>query len=191
MLYGFCATLLGQLLNDKSEEMSSDQLQNLLVEQKKRNSNKALQTANRAKPENVLPSLPENVTRVYTKQHKASGFEASYAGPFEIVEKISKSTIKIQVGLKANGEPIYELRHLNDVKLEHPNSLVAPAIRPRKGRPLKKPATNKENESSETTHAEPSAWSASENDLKNINAAISFKQNNELSPEEIVRQRMY
>ena len=41
------------------------------------------------------------------------------------------------VGLFKNGEKRYEIRHLNDLKLAHPDSLASPAQRPALGRPSK------------------------------------------------------
>ena len=41
------------------------------------------------------------------------------------------------VGSYKNGERRFEIRHLNDVKIAHPDSLAAPVERPKLGRPAK------------------------------------------------------
>ena len=86
-----------------------------------------------------ISGIPDDVTHVYTRQHKALGLQSPYAGPFKIEQRLSRSTIKICVGNKVSGEPIYEVRHLNDIKICDPNSYVSPATRPKKGRPSKVP----------------------------------------------------
>ena len=43
--------------------------------------------------------------------------------------------VKIEVRTYKDGTKRYEYRHLNDLKLAHPESLAAPAVRPKLGRP--------------------------------------------------------
>ena len=94
-----------------------------------------LQTSSHRTPNKPLPDLPDNITKVYTKQHKTLGLEPSYEGPFTVHSRPSKSTFKIIVGLYRNGEPRYEIRHANDLKIAHESSMAAPASRPALGRP--------------------------------------------------------
>ena len=84
-----------------------------------------------------LPDIPDNVTHVYTRQHKAVGLQAPYEGPFRIESRPSKSTVKLEVGNYKSGEKRYEIRHFNDLKIAHLDSLAAPAQRPKLGRPTK------------------------------------------------------
>ena len=58
-----------------------------------------------------------------------------YEGPFLVVGRPSRSTIKIEVGQFKSGEKRYEIRHINDIKAAHPQSMAAPAQRPVLGRP--------------------------------------------------------
>ena len=132
MLYGFCGKIPGQLLRNPEEV--EENLQQVLSDQRKRNSTAPIQPSNHSGQQKQLKALPPNITSVYTRQHKALGLQPSYSGPFELEERLSNSTIKIRVGQKNNGEPIYEVRHLNDIKLPHPESMIAPASRPRRGR---------------------------------------------------------
>ena len=74
------------------------------------------------------------MTHVYTKEHQTTGLQTAFQGPFPLVEQLSRSTVKIEVGIFKNGEKRYEVRHLNDLKYAHPESLAAPAMRPALGR---------------------------------------------------------
>ena len=145
MLCGFCPVLPGQILNAATHEESFTQLQNLLIAQQKRNSLPAVQPSAHTPKETPLAHLPPEITHVYTKQHKALGLQPSFAGPFPLVERLSRSTIEIKVGHKINGEPIFEVRHLNDLKLANPESHIADATRAKRGRPKKQtPAISEE-----------------------------------------------
>ena len=135
MLFGFCGKLPGQLLNEVDQPPSQTELQELLLTQRKRNNRSAIQTSNHATPEKPLPSIPPNITHVYTRQHKATGLQSPFSGPFFIEERLSNSTFKIRVGYNVKGDPLYEVRHLNDLKLAHPGSNTAEASRPKRGRP--------------------------------------------------------
>ena len=91
------------------------------------------------KPNQVdIPEPPMSVTHVYTRQHNKVGLEATYAGPFEIEERPSRSTVKIKVGLTPKGEPRYELRHWKDLRIAHMRPGTEVASRPKRGRPAKK-----------------------------------------------------
>ena len=150
-----------------------------MLAQQKRVSTPAVQPSAHTKQNHVLPNLPPNTTHVYTKQHKALGFQPSFAGPFPIIQKLSRSTVKIKVGNKVNGEPIYEVRHLNDLKAADPDSHVSEATRAKRGRPKTTAEPTDETKkliaSIDFSKPPPSlkAWSASQEDLENINAKIN------------------
>ena len=86
----------------------------------------------------VVPEPPPDITHVYARQHKAQGLEAPYNGPFPVVSRPSRSTVQIQVGLSAKGEPRYETRSWRDLKVASKDPEAKDAERPRKGRPKKK-----------------------------------------------------
>ena len=187
MLYGFSPLLPGQILNPNDEQESVQQLQALLETQQKRVSLPAIQPSAHNTPKQ-FPDVPKDCTHVYTKQHKALGLQASFAGPFPIVEWVSKSTVKIKVGQRANGDPTFEIRHLNDLKFAHPNSHTSDATRVNRGRPKKNVEStstwtdpeiaNSDNEpliaaidfSRPPPNLKP--WSATQEEIKNLNAAI-------------------
>ena len=136
LTFGMNVRIPGQILRDPGEEMPSEiQLQNLLNSVKMRTNNPPIPTSNHCVKEKPLPGLPEGTTHVYTKQHKTQGLQCPYEGPFKIVSRPSRSTVKLEVGVFKSGEKRYEIRHLNDLKAAHPDSLAKPVQRPTLGRP--------------------------------------------------------
>ena len=47
--------------------------------------------------------------------------------------------VQLEVGVYKDGTKRFELRHLNDLRLAHPDSMAAPAHRPKLGRPTTRP----------------------------------------------------
>ena len=141
LTHGINVKIPGQLLNDP-EDQSAEELRDLLSSVRRRTNNSAVQPSRHSPPEKKLPGVPPDVTSVYTKQHQTTGLEPPYEGPFVIADRLTNSTLKIEVGEYKNGEKRYEIRHINDLKFPHPNSLVAPARRPALGRPSRTSVTN-------------------------------------------------
>ena len=137
LAFGTGLQIPGQLLVDPDQVPSAESLQNLLHSVKLKTSNPAVQPSRHCKAEKPLPDIPSDVTHVYTRQHKTTGLQVPYEGPFKIDSRPSRSTLKLEVGLYSNGEKRFEIRHLNDVRLAHPDSLTAPASRPKLGRPAR------------------------------------------------------
>ena len=107
----------------------------MLNEIRTKTANSAVQPSNHSKKTVITKDLPENITHVYTRQHQTTGLDAPYEGPFPVASRVSRSVIKIIVGKFKSGEDRYEYRHLNDVKIAHPDSPAAVVQRPKLGRP--------------------------------------------------------
>ena len=139
MAFGLNVRVPGQILEDYGDEPETEEcLSEILRKVRTNTNNQAItQTSRHSKPEKVLPEVPEGVTHVYTRQHKTPGLQAPFEGPFEVESRPSRSTVKIIVGKYKSGENRYEIRHFNDLKIAHPDSLAAPASRPKLGRPKK------------------------------------------------------
>ena len=135
LAFGTNLRIPGQLLSDPEEIPSAESLKNLLQEVKIKTANPAVQPSRHNPVETPLPDIPANVTHAYTRQHKVTGLHTPFEGPFRIASRPSKSTVQLEVGVYSNGEKRFEIRHLNDLRLAHPESLVAPASRPKLGRP--------------------------------------------------------
>ena len=95
----------------------------------------AVQTSSHSPPTTKFPTVPDGATHAFTRQHQTTGLQTPYEGPFLIVDRPSRSTIKLEVGVFKDGRKRYEIRHLDDIKFAHPDSLAAPIHRPKLGRP--------------------------------------------------------
>ena len=136
LTFGTNVRIPGQILFDP-EECDGPGLQDLLNKVKIKTTNPAVQPSSHCPPEKQLPPLPENITHVYTRQHQTTGLQTPYEGPFRIASRPSRSTVQIEVGVYKSGEKRYEIRHLNDVRIAHPDSFASPISRPKLGRPSK------------------------------------------------------
>ena len=135
LAFGMGMRIPGQILNDPGDPPTTEELGQLLERVRTGTNRSAKQTSDHSKPEPKFPEIPAHVTHVYTKQHKAQGLQTPYEGPFLIESRPSRSTVRIEVGQYKSGEKRYEIRHFNDLKIAHPDSLAAPATRPKLGRP--------------------------------------------------------
>ena len=135
LTFGKNVRIPGQLLMDPGAPPTEMELQQILSNVRNNTNKTAIQPSSHNKPEPKLSGLPLEVTHVYTRQHKAVGLQTPYEGPFAIVDRPSRSTVKLDVGQYKSGERRFEIRHLNDIKAAHPKSMAAPAQRPVLGRP--------------------------------------------------------
>ena len=131
-------------------------MRSLLEQVRSNTNNPPVQTSRHAQPEKPLAAIPEDITHVYTRQHKAVGLQPSWEGPFRIESRPSRSTVQLDVGTYKNGEKRLEIRHFNDLKLAHPDSPAGvTAVRPKLGRPSK--TSVQPNGQRVTDQSEPSA----------------------------------
>ena len=82
----------GQLLLDSVAEESDKELELLLQSVKNMTDIASNQPSRHNPPEKRLPDIPDGVTQVYTRQHQTKGLDCLYEGPFNIAERLSKST---------------------------------------------------------------------------------------------------
>ena len=139
LTYGQNVRIPGQLLCDPGEIEDFPTLQKLLRQVRLKTTGEAVQPSNHSLPEKQLAGVPEGATHAFTRQHQATGLQAHFEGPFRIDSRVSRSVIKLEVGVYKDGTKRYELRHINDLKFAHPDSLAAEAKRPALGR---KPTTS-------------------------------------------------
>ena len=132
---GLNVRIPGQILREPGDLPDSETLKELLHQVRVNTNNPPIPTSNHRGPEPKLPPIPEGISHVYTKQHNVTGLQVPYEGPFKVDSWPTKSTVKIEVGIYKSGEKRYEIRHVNDLKIAHPESLAAPASRPKLGRP--------------------------------------------------------
>ena len=134
MTYGTNLAIPGDLLRDPGDPMSETEVQKL-VQFVNKIDHKVPKTTTNPKPVIEVQEPPSNVTHVYTKQYNTTGLQAPYMGPFPVVERPSRTQVKIQVGVNVKGEPRYELRNWKDLKIAHLRSDATEASRPKRGRP--------------------------------------------------------
>ena len=154
MCHGINVRIPGQLLNDPEEELTKAQLQDLLTSVRKKTCIPVTQPSRHNPPERTLPGIPVDAKYAYTKQHQTTGLQTAYEGPFFIAERLSNSTVKLEVGVYRNGEKRYEVRHANDLKFAHQDSMAAPAVRPALGRPSKTSSSPKIQHSTDASGTE-------------------------------------
>ena len=135
MTFGTNVRIPGQILLDPGKLPDGPELQDILHKVRTNTNRETRHPPNHNPPEPPLPDIPADVTHVYTRQHHSTGLQSPYEGPFRIDERISRSVVKIEVGAYKDGRKRFEFRHLNDIKLAHPQSLAAPVTRPALGRP--------------------------------------------------------
>ena len=134
LTYGTNLTIPGDLLRDPGQESKPD-LKSLVKFMEKVNNKPPIQTS--IKPQTPVEPPPKTVKHVYTKQHKTVGLQAPYCGPFPIVSRPSRSTVKIKVGVHKDNSPRFEVRHWRDLKICHLPTDAKEAQRPKLGRPAK------------------------------------------------------
>ena len=114
----------------------SKYLQELLIKVNQKTTRPAVQTKIN-QPNPIIMEPPPNVTHVYTLQHKKQGLDPSYAGPFKIQKRLSRSTVRIEVGRYKDNSIRTEDRHWSDLKAIKLSDSVQLEERPKLGRPPK------------------------------------------------------
>ena len=135
--------------------MTSTQIRDLLTNLQRKSALPAVQTSTHSPPP-TLPDaeLPSGTTHVFVKNHKTQGLDPSWSGPFPVMEKISRSQIRIKVGLSKEGNVRSEVRRLQDVKPAHLAEGVQDAERPRRGRkPRPSPPKSPDTRTSEAANS--------------------------------------
>ena len=175
LAYGMNFRLPGQVLVDPGEPQTEKELHQLLNEVRTNTYREAKQPSRHNKPENELPPIPEGVTHAYTRQHQTTGLQTPYEGPFKIDSWISRSVVKLEVGVYKDGRKRFEIRHANDLKFAHPKSLAAPAQRPKLGRPPKPsvPVAGSNQTDAKSLGPEPSNFPSNVNKFNPLSATDS------------------
>ena len=135
LAYGTNLAVPGDLLRDPGEPFTEPELEQLVKFMGKHNNKEPIPTS--IKPQVEVPEPPLSVTHVYTKQHKTTGLQPSFIGPFPVVDRPSRSQVKIRVGFDVHNNPRYELRNWRDLKIAEIPEGAEEASRPKRGRPPK------------------------------------------------------
>ena len=102
----------GDLLNVDAADQST--LPDLLDKLRTNAAQPARPTAHHSTPPVYMPEEALTCTHVYVLKGKPAPLGPLYEGPFEIKQRIGKSSLIIHVGNWATGQPRHELQHWNN-----------------------------------------------------------------------------
>ena len=83
---------------------------------------------------NGLQDNLDTVTHVRLRRAKPGVLGHAFEGPYEIVERLGESCIKLRVGSYANGTPRFEVHHWDNAKPAVYSPTIVTADKPRLGR---------------------------------------------------------
>ena len=129
MLYGQMPRLPGDLLENNGQDLTS-----LLHHVRTYASRPPIQTSHHRRITPFFPESAKSATHVYTRIGNPTQLGPIYRGPYEVVERIGKSCLKVRVGNWANGNAQHELAHWNNCFPKFVPS--EPVEKPRRGRKL-------------------------------------------------------
>ena len=86
------------------------------------------------KPPVYMPDATQSCTHVYTKRAKVTPLSPRWDGPYEIIERMGNTSLKLKVGEYVNGTPRLETRHWNTCFPYTPGADCEEATRPSLGR---------------------------------------------------------
>ena len=114
----------------KEDEPIQDMLERVKANAKR----PPMQTSLHKNPMFYMPATAETCTHVYTKRAKVTPLGPRWDGPYEILERLGKTSLKLKVGEFVNGQPRTEVRHWRSC---HPSPFTPEdsASRPTLGRP--------------------------------------------------------
>ena len=125
--------------------LSSDQpadVPKLLAKLKENAARKPVQTSHHGQPKPYFPPAAETCTHVYVEQAKPGVLGTHSKGPFEIIERVGKSCLKLKVGeYVGSGLPRMELHHWSRCQPADMDENQESALRPKLGRKAKEKAS--------------------------------------------------
>ena len=133
LVLGTTPTLPADLLGEPGPPLQNGQVKDILEGLRIKAARPAVQMSAHGTQEPYIPNTTD-VTHVYVKKGKPGLLGKSFEGPFEIVERLGDTCIKVRVGTTAGGEPRFEVQHWNNVKPAHVHQGATTAERPLPGR---------------------------------------------------------
>ena len=116
----------GDIVGEPGPPISSSQLKTILESLRAMSAKPAVPTSSHGEQPVHVPSNLDRVTHVRIRRHKQGPLQHVFEGPFEVVERIGKSCIRIRVGSFADGTPRYEVHHWENSK----PAVVTPDMEP-------------------------------------------------------------
>ena len=124
----------GDIIGEPGPPINDEQLRRLLEGLRTNAARPAIQTAHHRTPPVNVPINLDQVTHVRVKRAKPGPLGISYEGPFQIIERVGDSCLKLRVGSYASGEPRYELQHWENCKPAVMSDDTPTAVRQKLGR---------------------------------------------------------
>ena len=142
LVFGKAVSIPGQVLGHPGQPLSNLQTRALLEELFRLSARPPVPTSAVVQPLDLAHT--ENARHVYIKKEDPSGLAARFEGPYPIVSRPSRSTIKVRVGSFADGSPRILEYNWNSCKIAHLREDAVEAERPKLGRPaqVKSPPQN-------------------------------------------------
>ena len=125
LVLGQLPKIPGDLVNVDAHERST--IPELLQKLRTNAARPPVQTAHHGTPPIFMPEDAEIAKRVYVKKGKPTKLGAMYEGPFDIVQRVGKSSLIVSVGAWADGRPRNELQHWNNC-IPHKESDTEPEL---------------------------------------------------------------
>ena len=127
----------GQLLGEAGPPLNTAQTRALLEQLYKLSDRPGVPMSGKRESANIQHT--ESATHVYVKIDNPKNLGSKFEGPYEILERPSRSTVKIKVGTYHNNEPRTLVFHWSACKVANMRENAIAAERPKLGRPKKSP----------------------------------------------------
>ena len=175
LVLGKSVVVPGMLLGQPGPPLSSIQTRELLEELYKLAARPPVPTSSPVTHNNIDHTL--SATHVYVKQANPLSLCPKFEGPFEIVSRPSRSTIKVKIGTFATGEPRLLTFHWSSCKVAHMRDGAVEGSRPKLGRPPK--ATSTSSDVTMSTDPDPPAPSTKDAVFPSAVSPPSLSTNND------------
>ena len=126
-------TIPGDLVGEPGPPLTGKQLKDLLHGLRKNASRPPVETTHNREQAVNYPDL-STTSHVYVKKGKVTPLGPKFEGPFEIVERLGKSCVKLRVGVYSSGEDRFEVQHWSNLKPAAMTENEMPATRAKLGR---------------------------------------------------------
>ena len=133
MVLGTTPLIPGDIITQPGTPLQGAQLKELLETVRMKAARPPVQTSHNRTPPIHYPDLSD-VTHAYVRRGKTTPLSHKFDGPFQIVERMGSSCVKLRVGSTAKGEPRFETQHWENLKPAHMRPEQEVAQRPTRGR---------------------------------------------------------
>ena len=160
LVFAKSLSIPGQLLGHPGAPLSNLQTKALLEQLYKMSAKPPVPTSTVSNPIDLTHT--EGARHVYVKVEDPAPLAPRFEGPYEIVDRPSRSTVTVRIGSFANGDPRLQTYNWNTLKIAHVREGATLGSRPALGRkpnPPKPPPPTTSSEVPEPTDAETPAAS--------------------------------